>query len=187
MTEKVKKYTKNNSKILELGGGYNRLDIPNVTELDIKKINEKDIIWNLEKTPLPFKNNTFDVVFSCSVLEHVVNILPLFEDLHRILKPRGKLISYVPHFAGMTSTHFLHRNYFSANCFGLFIPSNKDFNFETKARFNMLERKITFRTCFKPIELFVNINESTQTIYEGSVLKNIFPPQLILTVMEAVK
>lgn len=187
MSTKVKQYAEHNSKILEFGGGFNRLDISTVVELDTKKLKNTDIKWNLEKTPLPFKDNIFDVVFSCSVLEHIKNILSLFEDIHRILKPGGKLITYVPHFAGMTSVHFLHRNYFSANCFGLFLPNNKDFNFETRARFNILERKITFRKIFKPVELFVNINESTQIIYEGTILKNIFPPQMILTVMEAIK
>lgn len=188
MSNMVSKYTSKYDKILEIGGGENKIKIPErkITELDIVKINDVDVVWNLEKTPLPFKDNEFDAVFSYAVLEHINNLIPLIEDLHRILKPGGKLISYVPHFAGLGAYFPLHHNYFSADSFGIFLPGNADFNFETKARFKILERKIKFRSFLKPFEVLFNLNDSIRRFYEGSILKNLIPPMTIFIVMEKI-
>lgn len=189
MSRKVHEYAKPDSKILEIGCGMNKINVPDckVIGLDASKLAGVDIVHDLEKTPLPFNDNEFDIVFSHTVLEHVKNLVPLIEDIHRILKPKGKLISYVPHFAGLAAIYITHHNYFSADSFGIFLPENTDFNFETKARFNILERKITFRSILKPFEILFNLNDSIRKIYEGTILKNLIPPIMILVVLEAVK
>ena len=189
MSRMVKEHAKPNSKILELGCGMHKINVPgcNVVGLDASKLNGVDIVHNLEKIPLPFEDNEFDIVFSYALLEHIKNLIPLIEDIHRILKPTGKIISYVPHFGGLGAIYLTHHNYFSVDSFGIFLPENTDFNFETKARFNILERKITFRPIFKPFEILFNINDATRRIYEGTILKNLVPPTMIFVVMEAVK
>lgn len=45
---------------------------------------------------LPFKNNTFDIVTSTSVLEHVQNIEECFKEIHRILKTGGYAMHLYP-------------------------------------------------------------------------------------------
>lgn len=189
MSKTVRKYVSKKAKILELGSGMNPIDIPDcrVIKLDIVKLPYIDVVWDLEKTPLPFKDNEFDAVFSCSVLEHIRNFIPLIEDIHRILKPKGKLIFYVPHFAGLFAIHFLHFNYFSADSFGLFAPENTDFNFETKARFKILKRKIIFIPLLKLFEILFNSSDSIRKFYEGTILKNLIPPLQLFIAMEVIK
>lgn len=46
-----------------------------------------DKIWNLEKTPLPFKKDSVDEVLANHVFEHINNFMPLMRDLYRICKP----------------------------------------------------------------------------------------------------
>lgn len=41
--------------------------------------------------PLPFENNTFDLVTCNLVLEHIQNLTPLFAEAARVLKPSGKM------------------------------------------------------------------------------------------------
>jgi ubiquinone biosynthesis O-methyltransferase len=41
---------------------------------------------------LPFENNSFDIVFSCECLEHVNDPRKTLKELHRVLKPGGKLV-----------------------------------------------------------------------------------------------
>jgi SAM-dependent methyltransferase len=189
MSKSVMKYVQPNSQILEIGGGKNRLNIPNqnIVQLDKQPITGNEVIHDLEITPLPFKDNTFDIVFSHAVLEHVANISKLFEDIHRILKPNGKLIAYVPHYAGLSAMHFLHRNYFSSDCMNFFSPNNPDFNFESKIKFKTVKRKITFAPIFKPVEFIINSNDTTRRIYEGTLCCFIVRPQMIFFVLEAIK
>jgi SAM-dependent methyltransferase len=64
--------------------------------LDMEKHSRVDVVWNLEKTPLPFNNDYFDFIKASHVLEHVRNWTQLMRDLYRILKPRGVLHIKVP-------------------------------------------------------------------------------------------
>lgn len=41
---------------------------------------------------LPFKANSFDLIFSCECLEHVFDPQCVLNEFHRVLKPSGKLI-----------------------------------------------------------------------------------------------
>src|SRR4051794_11804341 len=67
-------------------------------------------------TTLPFRDATFDFVYSISVLEHVPDISRLFGELHRVLRPRGALYSLFgpmwfthggPHIAALGYDHLL--------------------------------------------------------------------------------
>lgn len=45
---------------------------------------------------LPYPDNTFDVVLSDQVFEHVKDQMPVFSELHRIMKPGGIAIHAIP-------------------------------------------------------------------------------------------
>jgi SAM-dependent methyltransferase len=51
---------------------------------------------------LPFEDNCFDVVYCDFVLEHVEFPQPLFDDVHRVLKPGGNFFFRTPNF-----THYV--------------------------------------------------------------------------------
>ena len=65
-----------------------------------------DLKIDLEKKALPYKNNSFDVVLCCDVLEHLENIHEVFDKLCRVSKkyvivslpnPHSVFWSYVKH------------------------------------------------------------------------------------------
>lgn len=60
---------------------------------------------DLETMPLPAKDETFDVILCCEVLEHL-DVDPMFmlAELNRVLKPGGRLILTTPN---ITSSHAL--------------------------------------------------------------------------------
>lgn len=62
---------------------------------------------DLETQKLPAKDNTFDTVLCCEVLEHL-DVDPMFmlAELNRVLKPGGRLILTTPN---ITSTHGLFK------------------------------------------------------------------------------
>lgn len=45
---------------------------------------------------LPFNDDTFDVLFSCFLLDRVENISATISETHRVLKPGGKLLTVLP-------------------------------------------------------------------------------------------
>jgi SAM-dependent methyltransferase len=46
--------------------------------------------------PLPLADDTYDLVISCDVLEHVENIEHSLDEIHRVLRSGGSFIGFVP-------------------------------------------------------------------------------------------
>lgn len=53
-----------------------------------------DVFYN-GKT-LPFENNFFDSVFSSEVFEHIFNLDEILKEIHRVIKPGGKMLITCP-------------------------------------------------------------------------------------------
>jgi len=51
---------------------------------------------DIEREPFPFEENTFDFVYSKSVLEHVTNTDNFLKEALRVLKPGGKAVLMTP-------------------------------------------------------------------------------------------
>lgn len=99
-------------KVLDLGCGdglnieiFKELGIKNVVGVDIS---EKLIKQAKQKNPntefyigsadnLPFKNNSFDVVFVDSVFHHIIDYDPTVKEIKRVLKKNGLLCFIEPH------------------------------------------------------------------------------------------
>lgn len=73
---------------------------------------------DLENEPLPYDDNTFDVVFSKSVLEHFYYPEKLIIEIYRIIKPGGMVITMVPDWESVYKTFYedyTHRTPFTTN------------------------------------------------------------------------
>ncbi|HTB67651.1 MAG TPA: class I SAM-dependent methyltransferase [Steroidobacteraceae bacterium] len=58
--------------------------------------------------PLPFAADTFDLVISCDVLEHVASLEQSLQEIHRVLRSGGSFIGFVPAEGGL-GAHALFR------------------------------------------------------------------------------
>jgi len=61
---------------------------------------------DLENEPLPYNDNSFDVVFSKSVLEHFYYPEKLVQEIYRILNPGGLVITMVPDWESVYKTFY---------------------------------------------------------------------------------
>jgi ubiquinone/menaquinone biosynthesis C-methylase UbiE len=105
----IKKYDIfENSKVLELGCGRGEflnefhnnkmisygVDISNFAQKRYPKLNITTI--DMIKEPLPFPDNTFDVIYSKSFVEHFYFPEKIFEEAYRVLKKGGRIITLTP-------------------------------------------------------------------------------------------
>lgn len=71
-----------------------------VSGIDIPLSNLKDTrIWpvtDYDGRSIPFSDNTFDIVFSSNVLEHIPHIYEFQKEIQRVAKPRGIVIHVLP-------------------------------------------------------------------------------------------
>lgn len=109
-------------KRLNLGcGDFKKEGYINV---DIHPHLEPDVIHDLNIFPYPFADNEFDLIEASHVLEHLGDIFGAMKELHRILKPDGRLIINVPHFS-RGFTHPEHKRGFDVTFPYYFNPSFK--------------------------------------------------------------
>lgn len=89
---------------LDIGKG-NRVDkknewlMPYVEKVDYKILDpvpdyNPDIIGDIHN--LPLESDSIEAILCLAVLEHVENPIKAMQELHRVLKPGGKLLIYVP-------------------------------------------------------------------------------------------
>jgi SAM-dependent methyltransferase len=68
----------------------------NLTSLDLHLTSGVDLQADLTTTNNHIRNGTFDMLFCCEVLEHVVDPFAAVREIRRILSPSGYLLVTVP-------------------------------------------------------------------------------------------
>lgn len=107
---------------LQLGCGPKR--IPGYINIDILKESKADILADL--TRLPFKNGTFDVVYSSAAIEHFgrKEWKEVLCEWNRIIRPRGKLYISTANFQACVEQYLLTKNL--NELLGLLMGGQKD-------------------------------------------------------------
>ena len=150
--------------------------------LDIRKLPGVDVVWNLNKTPYPFKDNEFNEILALNVLEHIDDHSVAIREFHRILKPGGKVIIEVPHFTSATvwgdPTHKRGYSYISFDFFLKKHRYHRYFDFG----FSKINKQIIF---FKGLHIYNHLVEAfvnwtskltpKAPLYENTFLRSLFP------------
>lgn len=110
-------------KVLHLGCGHSKL--PGSLGVDLLAHREVDVVHNLDQYPWPFEANSVDVIFAHSVIEHIGDIVGLFEECARVLKPGGRIVLTVPYFRSTDSfTDPTHKHFFTSQSLDYFIENS---------------------------------------------------------------
>jgi len=169
-----------NYKVLELGPGVspvnqNRLNKDlnqnntyTIESIDYYTKNKPTYYHNLDKIPWPIKPNTYDIVYSSHVLEHVIDLSKNIDEIYRILKKDGITIIKMPHAScGYAWGHPTHKRVAAYNTFDYFGRNHEKYN-KTKG-FDVIKKELNYhRLGFfgKIIKKLANINSKTQFIFE---------------------
>lgn len=71
------------------------------TGIDKIKLPGVDIVWDLEKFPYPFDDNSIDEVWCSHYIEHTSDMIAFMEELYRIMKPGSKAMIIAPYYASI--------------------------------------------------------------------------------------
>jgi len=109
-------------RILNVGCGMK--PIAGAVNSDAVALPHVDVVHNLNVTPWPWADNSFDVVYMTDVLEHLTEIMPAMIECHRVLVPGGILrIRTVCWETRQSYSDPTHKHWFNEDSFDFFDPS----------------------------------------------------------------
>lgn len=122
--------------ILDLGCGTAK--VSGAVGLDVVPLTGVDVVVNLEERPYPFPANTFDVIYLNDVIEHIPDTIATMEEIHRILRPDGRVfirvVNWNSHYTAMDPTHVRAFTEHSFDFFG----KRQGRSYYSQARFDVL-------------------------------------------------
>lgn len=99
---------------LNLGCGLKK--IIGWVNVDAYESCKPDLVWDLNKTPFPWKDNSVDEIYMSHILEHIENWWPAFTECARILKPGGTLEIRVPDESSSTALTYRDHHHVFSQC-----------------------------------------------------------------------
>ena len=101
-----------------------------------------DLIYDLDKYPYPFDDNTIDKVRAIGMVEHIKDLIKFMGELHRICKNNAEITITAPHYRSVTAfADPTHKSFFTPDTFDYFTDEHK-FSFYTKARFEIIKKEL---------------------------------------------
>ena len=108
---------------LDVGCGGRKL--PGSTGMDILRLPGVDVVHSFNRTPWPFADGAFDLVFLNHALEHVGDVVAVMNEVHRVLKPEGRAVIQVPYFRCIDAYNDpTHTHFFTARTLDYFIAGS---------------------------------------------------------------
>ncbi|MFM0300027.1 methyltransferase domain-containing protein [Paraburkholderia sediminicola] len=98
---------------LDIGGGKRQIDDERYINLEYSQYEEPDMLGDGQA--LPFKSESVDLIYCTGVLEHIPDPIRATREMHRVLKPGGKLIACIPF---LQPLHNDPQHFFNATPFG---------------------------------------------------------------------
>jgi predicted SAM-dependent methyltransferase len=156
--------------------------------LDLVYLPGVNVVCDLNRSWLPFKENSFDLVYVRHVLEHLEAFPSIIEDILRILKPGGILRVEAPHCSSPTAySDPTHRRFFAYNTFRYF-TEDYVFNFYSNARVEVIRIQLIFATGrLKYLNWLINpIVNMAPNMYERIFMWR-FPVEAVEYTLRAIK
>jgi SAM-dependent methyltransferase len=131
-------------RILDVGCGV--VKSPGAIGIDKNPRTAADVLCDIDRGALPFRESVFDEVRAIHVIEHVADVIATMEEFHRVTRAGGTIFIATPHYTDFSSfcdpTHRWHLNSFS---FYYFYPQGIHGQPSFYSRARMIERRVHVR------------------------------------------
>ena len=126
---------------MKLHFGCGREILKEYVNIDFIQLPGIDLVVDLETTPYPFEDDSAEEIYGKHLFEHINNFLQLIEEIHRILKPTGRLKIIAPYFAGHGAFNDpTHKRFFGWTTMDYFNENG----YYSKAKYRILRKRIFF-------------------------------------------
>lgn len=130
------------AEMLVLGCGERKY--PGAIHVDVLDNVGADDVLDLNRRPWPYRDGQFREVVAEDVLEHLDDLIPTMEEIHRVLATGGTLWVTTPHWQHPNSWHDpTHKHHFTEKSFDYFDPATtwgRKYHYYTHAKFRIEER-----------------------------------------------
>lgn len=162
-------------RVLDVGCGNNK--VPGAIGADLRSDTQADVICNLNYSPYPFADGSFDAIVSNHSLEHFSDVQACLREFHRVSKHNAVITVNTPHCGSVTSfadlTHQHHCAFDSMNL----ILNHLSYITGQEVQFEIIVRRIILRKPFRWLGLEVAANRFPR-IYENYFV-HFFTPALM--------
>ena len=123
-----------------------------------------NLVYDLNKLPLPFKDNSVEYILCSHLLEHLINPTAFMHELYRVCKPGAIIEIYVPHFSAFTAyADLTHKK----PGMSYFVFGDKNFNKSLYNKFKVKKQLNFTRVNYSFLNKFLNpIINFSPVIYE---------------------
>ena len=143
---------------LDVGCGLNKR--PGAIGIDPNPRTAADVLADIDRSGLPFRDSTFQSVSLVHVIEHVGDVVGAVEEAHRVLRPGGLLLIETPHYSDASSfadpTHRWHLNSFSFRYF----TEPGGFDYYSRCRFKQVRLEVKLLRLWRLLGFECAINRS---------------------------
>jgi predicted SAM-dependent methyltransferase len=120
---------------------------------------------DLNKTPYNWNTNETDEILLANVYEHIIDRIAMIHELHRILKPKGKLTIITPYYT--TPNAMTHPQHYVTSHYGSMELFNNLFKIKTTVKvcgIKIKNRIIKWAITFTPLAYLLMPTEVTFTM-----------------------
>ncbi len=185
----VKEPVLQDKKILHIGSGSKVLT--GATSIDVLKLPGVDVVHNLDIYPWPFEAESFDVIYGHSVIEHLGDLVRAMEEMHRLLRPGGRIVMAVPYFRSVDAFQDpTHKLFFTSATMNYFLDEkNKHSSFQYSDK---LYKKIGLwygwpQKSSNPLVNLFKAYISKYSKFYDSHLSLLFPVKILVWELEVIK
>lgn len=139
----------NLSKKTKLVLGSAGIKDPEAITLDVDPKHAPDMVYDLNKTPWPFRDNQFKNILCHHVLEHLDDIDRPMKELHRICSNDGDIYIETPHRSSWCADSPHHKLRFSYFALNGYLEGEGVKWITNDKKFKVIEKKITFHKAFR--------------------------------------